>query len=218
MELRCGHPPEINSHQLPSKLSCQNHGRAKGCSFMILGPRWADRTSQAGDPALHPAGRISECRLRLLLEVSLANCRDRNFQTFTSSANRATKEIAFRRMNQRVRGENLRKRWQRATCGQEDGRTYDATMAPVQFPDRLLDCGESQALGDSRTVGKVSLRLGQSEAGSMMIWLLGAGDRRIGGDNAPPVHHLHGVGISGNGHQHSPTGMHSNPKGCALHV
>ncbi len=100
------------------------------------------------------------------------------------------KEFAFRGMNQRVRRKNFRKRRQRATGGQEDGRTYDSIVAPVQFPHHLRDRRQSQALRDSGTVRKVSLRLWESEAGGIVIGLVGSGDSRIRGDDAPPVDYL----------------------------
>jgi hypothetical protein len=68
------------------------------------------------------------------------------------------------------------------------------------------------------TVRKVGLRFGETEARCMVIGLVGAGDFRIRGDDAPPVQDLRRGGVSGNGYEHTPTGMHANTKGCALHA
>lgn len=54
--------------------------------------------------------RIAKCRFDQLIKFSLSEPSDRDLQTFTSLLKRIAKELAFRRVDQRVRRENVRKR------------------------------------------------------------------------------------------------------------
>jgi len=103
--------------------------RRQAPPFCDLGPRRAERASQAQYPAPQSARRHPKCLLRLLPKFLLSNCRDRNLQTFTRFPERIAKEFPFRRMNQRVRRENPRQRRQRAARRQEDSRTSDAVLS-----------------------------------------------------------------------------------------
>jgi hypothetical protein len=51
----------------------------------------------------------------------------------------------------------------------------------------------------------------------VVIGLLGPGNSCIGCDDASSVNYLDRVGVTRHGHDHSPTGVHSNAEGCALH-
>src|SRR5438105_4738886 len=96
-------------------LVFQNDGSGKGRGLVVLGPRRADSTSEDCDLALELACCFPECLLSPFIEFSLCNCRDGNFQSFTSLPDGVAKEFAFRSVNQRVRSENFRERRQRAT-------------------------------------------------------------------------------------------------------
>lgn len=120
-------------------LACQNRSGGERRCFVILVPRRTDRASEPRNPAAHSARRNPKCLFGSLLEFSLSNYSDRNLQTFACLPDRIAKEFALRRMNQRVRRQNLRKRGQRAAGGLEHRRTSQAISSRVQFPDHFLD-------------------------------------------------------------------------------
>src|SRR6202035_3276692 len=111
----------------------------------------------------HSVRRIPEFFFSLLIDVALANCRNRNFQPFASFFDGIAKKFALCSVNQRMRRENIRKTWQRATRCQKYGGTHHMIMAPLQFPDHAFDSCESQALGDLGTIGNIFLGLSERE-------------------------------------------------------
>src|ERR1700692_1952167 len=106
---------------------------------MIAGPWGTDGTPRGCDSKLQPARCISEGCLHPLLQFSLADCLDWNLQLFASVPDAVAKEFAFGGMNERMRRENLCKRRQRATGGQQDRCTCDSIVTPLQFLDDLID-------------------------------------------------------------------------------
>src|ERR1700687_1412141 len=184
---------------------------------MIAGPWGTDGTPRGCDSPLQPACCISEGCLHTLLQFPLTDCLDWNLQLFTSIPDAVAKEFAFGGMNERMRGENLCKRRQRATGGQQNRGTCDSIMTGLQFLHYLLDGRQCQALRCTLTVCEVSLRGRKLQGSRVVIGLICTGFCGICDCDAPTVDDLFLAGVSRNRDEHAPTRMHSKAEGCSFH-
>jgi hypothetical protein len=80
------------------------------------------------------------------VEVSLFECRDRDFQTLTNVLNRIAKELAFGCVNQGMRRKDFGEGRQGAARSQEHCATRNWTSPRLQIADHLFEGIESQAL------------------------------------------------------------------------
>src|ERR1700686_3346940 len=184
---------------------------------MIAGPWGTDGTPRGCDSPLQPICRLSEGCLQLLLQFPLADCLNWDFQLSTSVSDAVAKEFAFGGMNERMRRENLCKRRQRATGGQQDRGTCDSIMTGLQFLHDLLDGRQSQALRCSLTVCQVSLRGRKLQGSRVVIGLVCTAVCGICDCDPPAVDDLILAGVSRNRDEHAPTGMHSKAEDCSFH-
>lgn len=199
------------------RLVRQNHPCSQSCQFLILGPRWPQRTAEGGNVLPHTIRTSSKRGVGACLEIVLSKSGERKVQALACLRKGLAKEFAFGRMNQGVGGEDIWKRRQRPPGSHEDRSAYNPILAE-QPAFQILKGRPGQAYCSHKTVCKKLLGTRKFEILGKMIGLVPAAVSWRRDRDALSCNDLHAAGMARDGHQRSPPRMRPNADGCVLHL
>ena len=143
MDSMTGAPARSIFLRLPRPV--KGHCRHEGGEFLVLGPGRADRLSEAVDPPLERVERDPPLGGGSRPDLLFAQLHDGQPGSPGGMANRLAEVFAVGRVNERVRGEDLRERWKGAAGGEQQPARRDLPAIPSQAAEDFAKSPRGQA-------------------------------------------------------------------------
>jgi hypothetical protein len=209
---------KVNTESAASSfIAAQNHEGGERRRLLIDGPGRSERMPHFRDLPLQTSRRFPKRRAETLVQIALANARHGKIELAASSGKYVAKEFPFRRVDQRMRRQNIRKRWQPAARGQQDSGAHHSVSPIAQFVHDRADTLPSESGGGGKAIREMFLCGGKVQRLREMVRLLRPRSTGSNDNQLVPYHNLRGTCDLGHRDHGSPAGMHPDTDSCPLH-